>query len=35
MNATVYMPDFFEPNKPFPIDKFPPKTDEEKDGVYS
>ena len=33
MNATVYMPDFFEPNKPFPIDKFPPKTDEEKDDL--
>ncbi len=24
------MPDIFEPNHPFPIDKFPPKTKEEK-----
>lgn len=33
MNATVYMPDFFEPDKPFPIDKFPPESDEEKDDL--
>lgn len=33
MNATVYMPDFFEPDKPFPIEKFPPKTDKEKDEL--
>lgn len=24
------MPDFFEPNKPFPLARFPPKTDEDK-----
>lgn len=30
LNTTVYMPDFFEPNKPFPIEKFPPSTDQDK-----
>ena len=24
------MPDFFEPGEPWPVDQFPPKTDEEK-----
>ncbi|KLO20021.1 hypothetical protein SCHPADRAFT_912270 [Schizopora paradoxa] len=33
LNAVVYMPDFFEPNEPFPIDKFPPKSDEDKDDL--
>lgn len=30
LNAHVVMPDFFEPDAPWPADKFPPKTDEEK-----
>lgn len=30
LKTTVYMPDFFEPNHPFPIEKFPPKTSEDK-----
>ncbi|EEB91195.1 hypothetical protein MPER_10485, partial [Moniliophthora perniciosa FA553] len=30
LKTRVYMPDFFEPDGPFPIDKFPPQTDEEK-----
>jgi len=30
LKATVYMPDMFEPNHPFPVEKFPPKTDEDK-----
>ncbi|KAI8983409.1 Alpha/Beta hydrolase protein [Trametes punicea] len=30
LNAQVLMPDFFEPNEPWPTDKFPPKTDEDK-----
>ncbi|GLB36509.1 putative dienelactone hydrolase family protein [Lyophyllum shimeji] len=30
LNATVYMPDFFEPDAPFPAEKFPPKTDKDK-----
>ncbi|KAI3621940.1 dienelactone hydrolase family protein [Moniliophthora roreri] len=30
LKTKVYMPDFFEPDGPFPIDKFPPQTDEEK-----
>jgi len=33
LNAAVYMPYFFEPHKPFPIDKFPPKSDDEKDEL--
>ena len=27
------MPDFFEPEQPFPIDSFPPKTDDDKDAL--
>ncbi|KAF7320040.1 Dienelactone hydrolase family protein [Mycena kentingensis (nom. inval.)] len=30
LDTTVYMPDFFEPHGPFPLDKFPPTTDEGK-----
>ncbi|KAH9891060.1 Alpha/Beta hydrolase protein [Cubamyces lactineus] len=30
LNAQVLMPDFFEPAQPWPVDKFPPQTDEEK-----
>ncbi|OCH92727.1 hypothetical protein OBBRIDRAFT_791027 [Obba rivulosa] len=30
LNAQVLMPDFFEPGEPWPADKFPPQTDEEK-----
>ncbi|KAJ7293185.1 hypothetical protein C8J57DRAFT_1429069 [Mycena rebaudengoi] len=30
LNTTVYMPDFFEPNDPFPVENFPPTTDEGK-----
>ncbi|KAG8931189.1 hypothetical protein FRC02_003085 [Tulasnella sp. 418] len=32
LNATVLMPDFFR-GKPFPADKYPPKTDEEKEEL--
>lgn len=28
VDATVYMPDFFESGAPFPVDQFPPETDE-------
>ena len=30
LNAQILMPDFFEPGEPWPVDQFPPKTDEEK-----
>ncbi|KAG6891405.1 hypothetical protein C0992_007629 [Termitomyces sp. T32_za158] len=30
LEATVYMPDFFEPKGPYPIEKFPPKNDQDK-----
>ncbi len=30
LNTIVYMPDFFEPDAPFDIAKFPPKTDQDK-----
>ncbi|KAM6498371.1 Alpha/Beta hydrolase fold [Amanita muscaria] len=30
LKTTVFMPDVFGPNKPFPIEKFPPKTPEQK-----
>jgi dienelactone hydrolase len=33
LNTTVYMPDFFEPDQPFPIEKFPPKTPEAKQAL--
>ncbi|KAK7058344.1 hypothetical protein VNI00_001975 [Paramarasmius palmivorus] len=33
LNTTVYMPDFFEPHGPFPIEKFPPQTDEDKNQL--
>lgn len=29
LKVKVFMPDFFEPNEPFHISKFPPKTDED------
>ncbi|KAI0724185.1 hypothetical protein C8T65DRAFT_625701 [Cerioporus squamosus] len=30
LGVQVLMPDFFEPGEPWPVDQFPPKTDEEK-----
>ncbi|KAI0757364.1 dienelactone hydrolase family-domain-containing protein [Daedaleopsis nitida] len=30
LNVQILMPDFFEPEGPWPVDKFPPQTDEEK-----
>lgn len=30
LKTTVYMPDFFEPDGPFPSEKYPPKTDQDK-----
>jgi len=30
LNAQVLMPDFFEPGEPWPADRFPPQTDEDK-----
>ncbi|KAF7306597.1 Dienelactone hydrolase family protein [Mycena indigotica] len=33
LNVTVYMPDFFEPNEPFPSENFPPTTDEGKKAL--
>lgn len=30
LKVQVYMPDFFEKGEPWPVDQFPPKTDEEK-----
>ncbi|KAG6812066.1 hypothetical protein H0H92_004597 [Tricholoma furcatifolium] len=35
LKATVYMPDFFEPHGPFPIDNFPPKTEKEKHDLQN
>jgi len=29
------MPDFFEPDGPFPIDKFPPSTDADKQALQN
>ncbi|KAF5375018.1 hypothetical protein D9758_000097 [Tetrapyrgos nigripes] len=33
LDTTVYMPDFFEPNDAFPLSRFPPKTDEDKQAL--
>jgi len=33
MNATVFMPDFFEPDEPFPVDRFPPESDKDKEDL--
>ncbi|KAF7310599.1 Dienelactone hydrolase family protein [Mycena chlorophos] len=33
LNTVVYMPDFFEPNAPFPSENFPPTTDEGKKAL--
>ncbi|PFH54747.1 hypothetical protein AMATHDRAFT_135249 [Amanita thiersii Skay4041] len=30
LKTTVYMPDFFEPDPPFPAENFPPKSDKDK-----
>jgi dienelactone hydrolase len=30
LKAYIVMPDFFEPADPWPVDNFPPKTDEDK-----
>jgi len=35
LKATVYMPDFFEPNGPFPPEKYPPKTEQDKAEVQA
>ncbi|KAF9023417.1 hypothetical protein BDZ89DRAFT_1102696 [Hymenopellis radicata] len=35
LNTTVYMPDFFEPDAPFDIAKFPPKTDQQKGDLQA
>jgi dienelactone hydrolase len=35
LNATVYMPDFFEPHAAFPNENFPPKTEEAKAELQS
>ncbi|KAJ7462766.1 hypothetical protein B0H11DRAFT_95314 [Mycena galericulata] len=33
LKTVVYMPDFFEPNAPFPAENFPPTTDEGKKAL--
>ncbi|KAF9015456.1 dienelactone hydrolase [Cyathus striatus] len=33
LNTPVYMPDFFEPDPPFPYSKYPPKTEEDKQAI--
>ncbi|KAH8120485.1 hypothetical protein DFH11DRAFT_1499585 [Phellopilus nigrolimitatus] len=35
MNAAVYMPDFFEPDAPFPIARFPPQSAADKDALQA
>ncbi|KAJ4476609.1 Alpha/Beta hydrolase protein [Lentinula aciculospora] len=35
LKTTVYMPDFFEPDGPFPHDPFPPTTDEGKQALQT
>ncbi|KAL5534503.1 hypothetical protein ACEPAG_966 [Sanghuangporus baumii] len=35
LNAKVVMPDFFEPDKPYPEDRFPPKSQEDKDSLQA
>ncbi|RDB29046.1 putative AIM2 family protein C30D10.14 [Hypsizygus marmoreus] len=35
LNATVYMPDFFEPDAPFPAEKYPPKTSQDKADIQA
>jgi dienelactone hydrolase len=35
LNAKVFMPDFFEPHGPFPLSRFPPKSDDDKAALQS
>ncbi|THH07137.1 hypothetical protein EW145_g3599 [Phellinidium pouzarii] len=35
LNAAVYMPDFFEGSAPFPLSKFPPQTDADKNALQA
>jgi len=35
LKTVVYMPDFFEPNAPFPAENFPPTTEEGKQALQS
>ena len=35
LNAKVVMPDFFEPDKPFPVEKFPPRSQEDRDAIQA
>jgi dienelactone hydrolase len=35
LKTTVFMPDFFEPDPPFPVENFPPKTTEAKAELQS
>jgi len=35
LSTTVYMPDFFEPDHPFPIERFPPGTPEQKQEFHN
>ncbi|KAF8078238.1 hypothetical protein FPV67DRAFT_1405312 [Lyophyllum atratum] len=35
LKATVYMPDFFEPDPPFPPEKFPPQTEKDKADIQA
>lgn len=35
LNTRVYMPDFFEPNEPFPASKYPPQTPENKAAIQA
>lgn len=35
LNATVYMPDFFEPDPPFPAEIFPPQTTQDKAALQA
>ena len=35
LNAKVIIPDFFEPSDPFPISRFPPKSQEDKDALQA
>jgi len=35
LETTVYMPDFFEPNEPFPTSRHPPKNDADKEALQA
>jgi len=35
LKAQVFMPDFFEPSEPFPSEKYPPKTEQEKQELQA